>query len=1158
VTQTAVEDEDRNITVADTVVLVEQGELLTGILDKNTLGASNGSLIHIIQNEHGPQATKTFLNSCQRLVNYWMLHHGYTIGLGDTIADFVVVRHIAQVIDRAKLEVQGLIETCRKGAMKAKPGMSLLETLEMKVNETLNRAREKSGMIVQDNLTERNNIVTMVLGGSKGNETNLSQIIATVGQQNVMGRRIPFGFVRRTLPHFAKYDYGPESRGFVANSYLQGLTPQEFFFHAMGGREGLVDTAVKSVTGDTAVFVSDGRTVQRVQIGPYIDELMSAADPAVIEREQKMNFHKLNVANLWMATADEKGVSSWSPLTAVTRHDPGEVLYRIDTRSGRSVTVSASKSMLFFDTASRALREVQPDKLRVGDLVPVLAHLAAPPALEGGAVWRVAAYVPASEAVAAADRLAESFAFSRENGFFFGVFLAEGVADEAVGVVRISTRSSTVVTRVRAWMDSFGIAHETEVKPDCAWLNTLHCRSRTLARFFGRAFGTSGATKRIPKEFFTAPLPFLDGLLDGFLRGNNRSMHAEVQFEAKSRELIDGFMLICNLRGAFGTVESFEAPANHFRPNPVTAYTLRFNSQWMRPFEGLSLLDRNEGESEESEDVSQLFSQMGDVVLDPISRITPVTPYEGQQLYDVTVPATLNFALANGLVIRDTAETGYIQRRLVKALEDVMVKYDGTLRNSLGEVIAFLYGEDGMDATFLESQQLQTLRLSDEQMRHRYLFETDDRALERANLRKDIVEDLRKGESDVLLQEYEQLLEDRATLRKIIRSGDTDIILPVNVTRLIWNSKKLFNVDARRPSDLHPYHVIESLHRLESTLVVVFGSDEISKDAQKNATLLLMIHLRSMLSSKEVVLKHRLSAAAFNWLTGEVEKLFFRSLAQPGEMAGTIAAQSMGEPATQMTLNTFHSAGVSSKNVTLGVPRLKEIINVANTKYPTMTVMLEPSYARDEEAAQMLQSRLEYTTLRKVVKNTAIYFDPNPTETVVLEDQRLVEDFFAYEAAEAEQDWSRFSPWVLRMVFDKRRMLDKRLELSQVAEKIGMVWPGECQCIFTPDLTSDELVLRLRFTRSSAKEAGGDVRLKAIESALLTKLPLSGIAGVEKVMRDQKKTQLLGFATFNEATGAFDNAAEEWFFETDGSNLLATMSLPGVDAKRTICNDIKV
>jgi len=124
-----------------------------------------------------------------------------------------------------------------------------------------------------------------------------------------------------------------------------------------------------------------------------------------------------------------------------------------------------------------------------------------------------------------------------------------------------------------------------------------------------------------------------------------------------------------------------------------------------------------------------------------------------------------------------------------------------------------------------------------------------------------------------------------------------------------------------------------------------------------------MIHLRSVLSSKQVIVLHRLTLAAFTWLVGEVQKLFLRALvrrrrfaqcsfnaavalqAQPGEMAGTIAAQSMGEPATQMTLNTFHSAGVSSKNVTLGVPRLKEIINVANTRYPTMTVMLQPGEA---------------------------------------------------------------------------------------------------------------------------------------------------------------------------------------------------------------------
>jgi DNA-directed RNA polymerase II subunit RPB1 len=75
---------------------------------------------------------------------------------------------------------------------------------------------------------------------------NKIQVIACVGQQNVEGKRIPFGFRHRTLPHFIKDDYGPESRGFVENSYLAGLTPSEFFFHAMGGREGLIDTAVKT------------------------------------------------------------------------------------------------------------------------------------------------------------------------------------------------------------------------------------------------------------------------------------------------------------------------------------------------------------------------------------------------------------------------------------------------------------------------------------------------------------------------------------------------------------------------------------------------------------------------------------------------------------------------------------------------------------------------------------------------------------------------------------------------------------------------------------------------------------------------------------------------------------------------------------------------
>ena len=110
-------------------------------------------------------------------------------------------------------------------------------------------ARDKAGGTALDNLDKDNRLVNMVVSGSKGNTNNIAQIMACCGQQNVEGKRIAFGFNKRSLPHFTKDDYSAESKGFVGNSYLTGLTPSEFYFHAMGGREGLIDTAVK--TADT-------------------------------------------------------------------------------------------------------------------------------------------------------------------------------------------------------------------------------------------------------------------------------------------------------------------------------------------------------------------------------------------------------------------------------------------------------------------------------------------------------------------------------------------------------------------------------------------------------------------------------------------------------------------------------------------------------------------------------------------------------------------------------------------------------------------------------------------------------------------------------------------------------------------------------------------
>ena len=117
---------------------------------------------------------------------------------------------------------------------------------ETKVNRILNEAASSVGKVGVQSLSTNNRMTNMIKAGSKGSAINIAQMVCCLGQQNVDGKRIPYGFTDRTLPHYQKYDDGAESRGFVENSFINGLTPQEFFFHAMGGREGLVDTAVRT------------------------------------------------------------------------------------------------------------------------------------------------------------------------------------------------------------------------------------------------------------------------------------------------------------------------------------------------------------------------------------------------------------------------------------------------------------------------------------------------------------------------------------------------------------------------------------------------------------------------------------------------------------------------------------------------------------------------------------------------------------------------------------------------------------------------------------------------------------------------------------------------------------------------------------------------
>jgi DNA-directed RNA polymerase II subunit RPB1 len=157
------DDEVSDISPGDTKVLIENGELISGILCKKTVGSSANGIIHTSQNEHGPEITMNFFNGTQLVVNYWLLQNGFSIGIGDTIADKSTMDAINDTITHAKKEVNSIIERAQMNKLECLPGMTIRESFESLVNNELNRARDNAGKSAQNSLKEFNNVKQMVL-----------------------------------------------------------------------------------------------------------------------------------------------------------------------------------------------------------------------------------------------------------------------------------------------------------------------------------------------------------------------------------------------------------------------------------------------------------------------------------------------------------------------------------------------------------------------------------------------------------------------------------------------------------------------------------------------------------------------------------------------------------------------------------------------------------------------------------------------------------------------------------------------------------------------------------------------------------------------------------------------------------------------------------
>jgi len=228
-------------------VVIEDGKLLKGVIDKASLGAEKpGTLIHEVLLNYGEEAAHKFLTSLTKMISTFLRLRGFSMSYGDLILSQGARGKIEADLVSADERVDDVLAQFKSGKLQKIPGQSQEDSREAYIMDVLSDIRTRTGELASSSLGLDNSAVVMTRTGARGSDLNLGQMCAALGPQALRGKRISRGYLGRPLPHFKRGDLGPAARGFIKSSYMSGLSPVEFFYHSMGGRESLVDTAVRT------------------------------------------------------------------------------------------------------------------------------------------------------------------------------------------------------------------------------------------------------------------------------------------------------------------------------------------------------------------------------------------------------------------------------------------------------------------------------------------------------------------------------------------------------------------------------------------------------------------------------------------------------------------------------------------------------------------------------------------------------------------------------------------------------------------------------------------------------------------------------------------------------------------------------------------------
>ena len=544
---------------------------------------------------------------------------------------------------------------------------------------------------------------------------------------------------------------------------------------------------------------------------------------------------------------------------------------------------------------------------------------------------------------------------------------------------------------------------------------------------------------------------------------------------------------------------------------------------------------------------------------------------ESSYIRGLTPVETFFHAMGGRVGLIDTAvktsQTGYIQRRLIKGLEDLKIDYDMTVRNSKNKVVQFTYGGDGIDTVKIESQPVPFYNSSIEDLYYHYFIPvtkqqgavlTPYNKITIGKMKKQNDEYKKKAEfySKYLIEQRNRIM---AYVFKYKKKSKNDVHIPVPFYHIINNIQNQMESNIDSVVDITP---------LDALTLIEENYEKINNLYYVKPNELFKSMYYYHLSPKSLLQIKRFNRLSLEYLLEKIIHSYKSSIVAPGEMVGMIAAQSIGEPTTQMTLNTFHFAGVASKsNVTRGVPRIEEILSLSeNPKNPSLTVYLKEEDQTDKIKAQSIQYMIEHTKLEDLIEQIQICFDPKDTDTIIEEDRVLLQQYNLFENlldecinSDENSDSKNKSKWIIRMKMNAEIMLEKNITMDDIHFALKNLYQSDISCIYN-DYNDDNLIFRIRLMDAVKKDKNNkkvntldqedDIyMLKTFQESLLQNTVIRGIKNIDKVIVRKEQDNMI------KIDGKYVND-ETWVLDTVGTNLQDVLALDYIDRNKTTSNNI--